>query len=161
MFRLNQKGVTLLELLAAIALMSVILGLCFTLIHTMTSGFNRISTREAVQEQARMITEQISNTIREAPATITNLSDGIVVAELKDNTLTGNYASFIHTGTNLVMKSEKDGNIRELNLAENVADASIKFNETDNKVVIILKFNLNGVLSHAYETSIYTPQWTS
>lgn len=161
MSRLNQKGVTLLELLAAIALMSVILGLCFTLIHTMTSGFNRITAREAVQEQARMITEQISNTIREAPATITNLSEGIVVAELKDNALTGNYSSFVYTGTNLVMKSEKDGNIMEFNLAENVADASIKFQEADKKVIIILKFNLNGVLSHAYETSIYTPQWTN
>lgn len=161
MFRLSQKGVTLLELLAAIALMSVVLGLCFTLIHTMTSGFTTITARESVQEQARMITEQISNKVRETPSTITNLGGGIMVAELKDNTLTGNYASFVFNGTKLTMKTDTGGNVSEFNLAENLSNASIRFQEADKKVIIVLEFQVEGKTSHTYETSLYIPEWAS
>lgn len=161
MTRFNQKGVTLLELLAAIALMSVVLGLCFTLIHTMTSGFRTITARESVQEQARMITEQISNKVRETPATITNIEKGILVAELNDNTLTGDYTSFVSSGTELRMKTKKGSNTTEFKLAENLAAANVRFIEADKKVMITLQFTVDGKTSHEYETSVYLPEWAS
>lgn len=57
----NQKGITLIELLAALAIGGIIIVVIASVLSTGTSSANRTSSKQQVQQEANIIVEKIRN----------------------------------------------------------------------------------------------------
>jgi type II secretory pathway pseudopilin PulG len=161
MRRLNEKGITLLELLAAVTLMGIVFTVGFMLIQTMNTGFGSITSRQAVQEQARLITEQVSNQVRAAPSVIEQAGGTLTIRELNSGTATGNYVRYIYSVPRLTVETVKGGETTRFQLGDHLSKAEFIYDPGINKITLKMEFQLSESKYHRYETAVYAPQWGS
>jgi Tfp pilus assembly protein PilW len=174
MIRFNQKGVSLLELLAAITISTIIIGVISAVLYQTNTGFSTITARESVQETARIITEHIVNKTRERAYTgifQENSTNGVVL-NLTQNVPTSpsyryefNQASqefhIITTLNGVASQFTVATNVREVNFAlydRNFPNAQLAANSSTTASKIRIRLNFANT-QLPYETTIFVPTW--
>jgi Tfp pilus assembly protein PilW len=156
----NQKGITLIELLAAITITAFLLGLIFTVILQSTKGFHTITEKESAQENARLITEQIVGKVREKPYTITqdDARSGYVL-KLQDNSTYRVAFNYDRAAGTLVMETTNGNSTDSLLLGSNLSDVRIDLTDSSSRINVKVEYRLQGTNPFVYQTAVYVPRW--
>ncbi|MNI58623.1 hypothetical protein D3C73_1137420 [compost metagenome] len=164
----NEKGVTLVELLAAITISAFILGLIFTVIQQSTQGFATITSKQFAQEHGRIISEHMVHAVRERPYIITqiNSKNGIIL-KLQDPEAIGNYIQYTFNSAthNFIIENSVNNTVSSTEVARNVTSASVELSDpvtvnsvqSQSKITLALEFKVEKKSPFTYQTVIYVP----
>ncbi|WP_281887226.1 prepilin-type N-terminal cleavage/methylation domain-containing protein [Paenibacillus sp. YYML68] len=158
MSKMNEKGVSIIELLAAITISSMLLGLIGTLIYQSSESFNTITSRQAAQEKARYVSDHMINRIRSNALIIAQESPNSgVILSLTSGTETIRYR-YVAASRQLQIESSAGGSPY---IISNVTAASVNLG-TERPVkslTLQLRFELPRSQSLDYDTTIRVPTW--
>jgi Tfp pilus assembly protein PilW len=152
---LNEKGVSLIELLAAITLSTMIIGGITALLLQTNKGFQTITSRELVQEDGRVITEHIVNKIRSESYTISNPNTGEL--KLVSKSVPNTYITYTFTRPNFTIKTGNGTSSNIYNVSNQVDEATLTYDPAHN-IIVHLKFIGSN---KSYNTTIKEPAWGS
>lgn len=157
----RQDGLTLLEVLAAITITGIIIGVAMMLLFQTQTGFTSITARSHALDQARYLTQHITREMRSYRNTIS----GTTVAD--DETLLiltrrQTMLSYYHNEINQTIYAEltdAEGKVHRFEMAERVSDVSVQFDEADSRIVLDITFELQPGKTLHYDTAIYSRSW--
>lgn len=155
----NQKGVTLIELLVAISIASIIVGVISAVIYSSITGFNHLTEKQSVQEQARLVTEQVAATVRKKAFSSILLKDGNTLEFSNSPT---DYTSFTYEGNKITMTTQNNGSQQVMELARGVT--AMPFSVTkpgqEHEIKVNLVFGGKDIESYTYNSTVYTKNWS-
>ncbi|RAV20577.1 PilW family protein [Paenibacillus contaminans] len=161
----SQKGVTLIELLAAITIMAFVIGLITTLIYQSNLGYKTITSREFVQERSRMFTEHLVNEIRSKPYVISQpaSSENEPVLLALDDQAADEHIRYLYDAAarTISVEKRKGANTSVFRLTDQIANAANEKIVTVSgaKIDVHLKFRLSNTKMQEYKTTVYIPSW--
>lgn len=122
----NAKGVTLIELLLAAALVSVIFGVAFLFYYFGTVSFDNESTSANNQQNLRLVMNDITREIR-------NTSDEVTVDQANSTITIG--ANVYKLESNAIMKNDNVlmGNVEKFDVSKNGNIISIEIESKANR----------------------------
>lgn len=154
----NQKGVTLLELLVAISIAAIIVGVISSAIYSSMTGFNRLAKKQSVQEQARLVSEQVAATVRKKAYTEIKADNGILRFRNSDT----DYVEFRYADNRITMVLQ-DGSVQQtMELASGVTNNPFSVEKPGNeyKITLNLVFDSASTQPYSYSSSLYTKNWS-
>ncbi|NHN30732.1 PilW family protein [Paenibacillus agricola] len=160
---LNQKAISLIEVLAAITLTAIVIGVITAVIYQTNQGFSKITTRESVQENGRIITEHIVNQVRSARYLVTSTHDEnnhrhsvlTLQAINAQGAATGDTVRYNFVSPNLTVTITINGVAHTMTLTTQLEQADFIY-LAPSVVDINLQFKAN---SKPYYTSVRLPSW--
>lgn len=153
----SEKGVTLVELLAAITLLSVVIGLVVLLVQRSYEGFDTVTARQRAQEKARTITEHMVAKMREQPVAIKEEAGYVLVLESKADS--ASKVRYKFAKPNFTIETVSGNAVTNtLTIADNVESASVTVTQP-NKIRVSLSFAIPQTKPYLYETVVYVPGW--
>ncbi|OMF21445.1 hypothetical protein BK133_28435 [Paenibacillus sp. FSL H8-0548] len=160
----NQKGLSLVEVLAVLVLTSVVLGFLIYLLNYSNNSLNQVSAREATLQESRDIMNHIVSSARKglipSPANIENVNHMMLIDPFDVGGQFVSYTLDETTNTFQVEYKLKDDNgILPITSTKHIFSdrvASIQFTALDGKIDIILKTYLPNKSIHETSTVVYT-----
>jgi prepilin-type N-terminal cleavage/methylation domain-containing protein len=155
----NQKGVTLLELLVAISIAAIIVGVISAAIYSSMTGFNHLTEKQSVQEQARLVTEQVAATVRKKAFSTIQVKDSNML-EFKNSAT--DYTSFTFEDNKITMTTQDNTNQQVIELARDVT--AMPFSVTkpgkEYEITVNLVFDGKDIEPYTYKSTLYTKNWS-
>lgn len=166
----NSKGLTLIELLAALTISTILISAIMMFTHYSNLGAQRITSRETVLSEARLIMNQIVKEARSDLLISTQDATHILKMDiyeygLKNNVrhyrLTEDYIYFTYDDATNSFSSERfiDGQLTRHTLSEHVHDIDITLTEMDNtrvRIEVDLTMRMPNNQTYTTETVVYT-----
>ncbi len=160
----NEKGLTLVEVLAVLVLTSIILSFMIYLLNYSNTSLKQVSAREATLQQASTIMNHIVGAVRKGlvpnPSQLTNASQLSLVDPFDAG---GQYVTYTFDPGQHTLKAEYRLRDAGDNLAASPATIafsdkveSIRFQAMDGKLTITLRMYLPNNAIHEKSTVVYT-----
>lgn len=157
----NEKGLTLLELIAALVLVTVVTGVITALIIQSTNGFNKVTEKQSLQEQARQISEQLVTIIRYTPWQLDKASQAnnqelkLEYAESETSTYYGSFN--FSSGVLTYQKLQGTTIVEHKTLADNIQSVQIDLDNSSSPPSVHFHYTLEGDNGETYEydTKLY------
>ncbi len=157
----QQDGVTLLEMLAAITLFSMIIGIVVMLpLQTQTTSTN-IMTKSHALNQASYLTQHITSQMRSFSQTLLGVDDpddDLLLGFIREDSDV-RYLYDEATDTISVQLTNEGGETQQVQLADNISDVAIAFEPVTQRLALDLTFTLSNGQTFDYETAIYARNW--
>lgn len=155
----NQNGVTLIELLVAISIASIIVGVISAAIYSSITGFNHLTEKQSVQEQARLVTEQVAATVRKKAFSSIQVKDGNT---LEFSNSPADYTSFKYEGSKITMTAQDGGSQQVMELARGVTVMPFKVTKPaqEQEITVELVFGGKDIESYTCKSTVYTKNWS-
>lgn len=173
----NEKGLSLLEVLAALAISGMVIGLISMVLIQANQGFRTITTRQSVQEKARIISEHMVNEVRRqtwSKVGQTSRTTGEVLRLERDGQ---NYTSYAYANRSFTITSVAAGVPTVFKVSDAVAGVDIRLYRYDSagnatelapgaavsaqKIDLKLTFDVSRTTPYEYRTSIQIPAWNA
>lgn len=160
--RNNQSGLTLVELLGALVASSIILG-CVTLVMVqLHTGYNKITTRESIKNEARTIVNHILQSARSGSV----MAESDALALLRFVTVdhngnpTGKQIAYTYSAaTRTLTVTETDtGVTRTYNLSTRVKSIETPLSESNRKITVKVEMEMPDGSVYPLETVVYLPR---
>jgi type II secretory pathway pseudopilin PulG len=160
----NEKGLTLVEVLAVLVLTTIVLGFMIYLLNYSNTSLKQVSAREATLQQSSMIMNHIVGAVRKGlipnPSQLNNVSQLTLIDPYDDG---GQYVSYkLDTALHTLKAEYKLRDAAEdlpavatsITFSDKVE--SIRFDAMDGKLTITLKMYLPNNAIHEKSTVVYT-----
>ncbi|WP_409346910.1 PilW family protein [Paenibacillus sp. MBLB4367] len=160
----SERGVTLIELLAAITIMAFVIGLVTTLIYQSNLGYKTITSREFVQEHSRMFTEHLVNQVRAKKYTSVGQPDPagnqqvLLALDLQDEHIRYLYDAAAQTISVEIRKGSDKTVMKLTDQIVNTASEKIVTVKGD-RIDVHLKYQVSNTNVQEYRTTVYVPSW--
>jgi prepilin-type N-terminal cleavage/methylation domain-containing protein len=155
---LNQKGISLIELLAAITISAIIIGGITALLFQTDQGFKKLTANENIQEKARIITEHIVNQVRAKSYTNITSTNADNNNSVLDLTVTAtDKVVYRFTRPNFTIETTNGATTASMNITNQLDEATFTYDQVAGMLYIHLQFIDS---TKPYNTSIRVPQWT-
>lgn len=155
-----QKGFTLIELLVAISIASIIVGVISAAIYSSMTGFNHLTEKQSVQEQARLTTEHIASTVRKkAFAEIKDTTNHTVLLFNNSNT---DYIQYKYENNAITMDLKDNTLQQSMVLAKGLTNTSftVEPSGSEFKITLNLVFEGEDIEPYTYKSTLYTKNWS-
>lgn len=156
---INEKGITLVELLAAITICAIVIRIITAFIYQSNQNFDTITARQAAQEDARLISDHMVNQVRSQPYVITQEHpDQGIILNLASGSRYVRYR-YLPDQQRIQIESNTTGTEIVRPIADNVTSASVQLTENNKRINLRLQFSLPGSRHLDYDTTIRVPEW--
>ncbi|MED4603470.1 prepilin-type N-terminal cleavage/methylation domain-containing protein [Paenibacillus validus] len=173
MNRLNERGLSLVELLAAITIAAIVIGVVSSAIFQTYTGFATVTARESTQENARLVTEHIVNRVREQPYVISQSDENFLELTAPDGNpdTPDDFVHYRREGTNLSVITRANNRVATTLIATNVTEAHAELIDAHGQIItgssplqaqairISLNFRTTDKHMQHFSTTISIPSW--
>ena len=165
----NESGISVQELLAAIAVIGFVLTVVFYFVSNTNSNLDNIATREQILSESRTIMKHLTTEIRKGrvdassdPSTYILMLDGyeyqiVDNAKVKADTSNDVYYRFDEQ-THTLSYTKNPAAAGMQTLSTHVKDIKIELSENNKRVEIELTMQLPNDQSYTTSTVLYVPQ---
>lgn len=154
----NERGITLIELLAALSIAVMIITIITTLIINSLNGFNQLTRKESVQEQARLLVEHVASTVRkQSYASIEATASALEFRNSDDD-----YVAYVFADGTITLHIRNGMSEQTMELADSLSEMPFQVTPagTETKIDIFLDFLTEDNQRYEYSATMYTKDWS-
>lgn len=164
----SEKGLTLAEMLAALAVLSIIIAAVTYFTVFASQSIDQIQTKDDAMRQSRDIVNHMVKAIRYSTATASADDPACMLQiaytqwddEIKNYQPSGDYVCYVFDSSSRTLEAitKKDSATVSTTLSKFVHDASVTLSEDDRKVEITLVMQLPNEQTYTRQATVYFPR---
>lgn len=157
----NERGMTLIELLAAITITAMIIGIITSISFVAGRSMQTIPQRESVQEAARLLTEHMTDQIRSQSITAATDQEGYFLELRRNNTARELAARYLYNEEQQTVTIEhyQDGQMTAYELQAKISSVSATLEENNKLIRLFISAEVPFNRDYSYSTTVRIPSW--